>query len=158
MKQVSKNRSRGRLVLPLFLAGVAVAGIGFALRDRPPAPVAASQVRSDIAALVNDAGFLGPFMMRAASFDTIRHEFADFHAETDELMVAAARARLVVDADDDVISFELFDVTIVRVPDADTDLPVVSRDRYTLGPIPYRADIVDDDPIDPNVRSNVLPE
>lgn len=158
MKSMGASRSkrsltRARLVLPLFLAGVAIAGFGLLLRSMTPREASASAVRKEISRVIDRRGTIGPFYLQAESFDPARGEFTNFHAETDDLMIGARRAVLHVNAATDTVQFELFSATILRVPEGDADAPVMSQDRYILGPFEWKLDIVDDDgPV------SVLPE
>ena len=135
---------RVRLALPLILAGAVIALVGVTMYRMNPREATASSVRMQIAAVVESRGYFGPFVLQAETYDAVTHEFLNFHAETDTLMVGARRAILSVDAKTDTVQFDLYDVTIVSVPERGDETTTVARDQYTLGPFDWKLDIVED--------------
>lgn len=149
-----------RLIAPFAIAGFVVAialAVFFAAR---PTPHRASDIVDDVHAIVMSRpyGWLGPWRVRAERIDTLTGELFDFTLDTDELKLGAARARVVVDADEQTISLELYDVIFTALPgegDAAREDPIRSVGIYMLGPIPYNHPIVEDRSEDRPAQRNV---
>lgn len=141
----SGRKSWRRVLGVLVFVGVLIVLSWMTLRAGTRKVQAAGDVRRDLAAVVTEGGYIGVFFMRGERYDLAEGEFHNFTAETDDLMLSAKRARVRIDAQNDAISFELFEVVVMRVPEGDTGMDVTFQrlDRYELGPFPYKLDIVE---------------
>jgi hypothetical protein len=153
-----RGPSRARLILPVALAGVLIAMLGLALH-RPRQRHTVSQVARTIRSIAlaggapnatHDAGEIGPWRIGATDIDPMTGEYTNFTLASGQMMLGAKRAKLLIDADHDAFSFELWEVSFTRVPD-DEEIPkdeapsfVHTMDHYIIGPAPYGADIIPD--------------
>ena len=99
------------------------------------------------------AGRLGPLRLSARTVDPATGEFVGFRIETDQIMVAAARAAIVVDAEQDTFAFDLQEVVVTRIPDEvtepgdaapDAQSLIHTADRHRFGPAAFGSDIKPD--------------
>ncbi len=154
-KPFSKAPSRARMVLPALAAGVLVACGALLIRGRSHS-VTVSQVLRDISELAlhkadsrdpDDGGLIGKWRLVASSADHFSGTLYDLRLTTDDMVIAAKQAVVIVDPATDCISFEMDGVVMAILED-----PVKSShehflnelEHHVLGPIPYRYDIVAD--------------
>jgi len=147
--------SRARLILPFAAMGLFVACVGVWMHGSQSGHTVSHVHRTvrDIALAAGvddapaDAGTLGPWKIAAQEVDPVTGEYRRFRLESGRMMISAARARLLVDPEDDSFSFEMWDVVYTRLPargQTEDDSFVWSMDHYLLGPAPYGMDIVPD--------------
>ena len=94
-----------------------------------------------------DGGLIGTWWVSAAGIDPLVGELKSFKLDSGSMRFAAKSAKVVVDHETDTFKFEMWDVVLARVSESGEEgieHELVDLDRYTLGPIPYRADIVPD--------------
>ncbi|MHC4908110.1 MAG: hypothetical protein ACYTF9_00115 [Planctomycetota bacterium] len=151
---MARRRSNAWLILPVLALGI-IAACALAL-FRMNTPVRTiSEVTREVAALAlhrgesgqEDGGTLGPWWITASSIDPASGFLLDFRVSSGQLHIAAGSAHILVDAERDAFSFQLYEVVVTRVPDGGeaADAYLVTLDEHLLGPIPYGVDIVPDD-------------
>lgn len=138
-----------RLIVPFAVAGFLVAAALAVYFGSRPSPHRVSDIVDRVHSIVmtRPHGWLGPWRVRAERVDALTGDMIDFTLDTEELKLGAARARVVVDAEDQSISLELYDVIFAALPgegEQSRNNPIRSVDIYMLGPIPYGHPIVDD--------------
>jgi hypothetical protein len=93
-------------------------------------------------------GLIGRWWVSAAGVDPDTGRLLSFKLECGRIHIAARSARLVVNPHTDSFEFEMWDVVMAKVPesgDAENSDSLRVLNRFTVGPLPYRADIVPDD-------------
>lgn len=93
-----------------------------------------------------DGGLLGSWWVTAQSYDPQTSRLSEFKIECEPIHIAARSARVVVNQSTDSFHFEMWDVVVARSGEEgdDAEHNLLAVDRYVLGPIPYRTDIVAD--------------
>ncbi len=150
--------SRARAILLRMSIVALVGGVILVLMGRSGKTQTVSHVIREIHKIVlrkPDGGFIGPWWVSAAGLDPITGELKAMKVEFGAIHMASKTARVVVNPDTDSFKFEMWDVVLIRVPPSTTqpdedggdgrDDPLVNLDRYVLGPIPYRGNIVPDE-------------
>ncbi|MHC4107309.1 MAG: hypothetical protein ACYSXF_00045 [Planctomycetota bacterium] len=146
---VAAGNWRVRLILPVAALGLLVAGVGLLIQTTGEAHSVSRVTRSirDVVLSKPDGGLIGPWLVSAREQDPLTGEFQDFKMESGSMRIAAKTARLAVDPYTDTFSFELWDLVLTRVPDAEdksADSYLIQMDHHVLGPAPYGADITSD--------------
>jgi hypothetical protein len=142
-----RGASRARLVMPMAGLGLLCASVAMLLHNRTPSGETVSQVARRIQqiALTSGGGELGPWLVSAEHVDPLSGTLLRLRIESGPMIIAAERATLVVNADDNTFSFELSEVVFTRVPDdEDGEAGVHTLDTHMLGPAPWGMDIVPD--------------
>ena len=124
------------------------------LRKPPPTTVSAvTRQITDVALAGGRAGSprgadaLGPMRLAVASIDSLTGEFIDFRVESGDTIIAAKRAKLLVDPATDTFSFEMWDVTFLTTPPpgATDDTSFIHQlEHHILGPAPFNTDVIPD--------------
>ena len=145
-----KPRWYRRLWLPLSCAGLIVLCIVM-LRAGPPRAHTVSRVIRDVhqvALKQPDGGLMGSWWISAKDIDPLTGNLLWFNVECGPLHFGAETARVVVDPDANTFQFVMTNVVVVRAERGESKRPggdfLLDMDAYTLGPIPYRLDIVAD--------------
>ena len=140
-----------RLWLPLSCAGLIVLCIVM-LRAGPPRSHTVSRVIRDVhqvALKQPDGGLMGSWWIAAKGIDPLTGELLLFTVECGPLQFGAETARVVVDPEANTFQFVMTNVVVARAERQESGRSgndfVIDVDSYTLGPIPYRLDIVADD-------------
>jgi hypothetical protein len=94
-----------------------------------------------------NGGLIGRWWVSAAGVDPVTGRLRSFKLECGPVHIAARSARVIVNPHTDSFEFEMWDVVMAKVPDPGDDenedtLRVL--DQFTVGPLPYRTDIVPD--------------
>jgi hypothetical protein len=145
----SSARVPARLLARLAVAAVVVTIVVFLIcgsREKR----AVSEVLQEIHGIALDkpqGGLIGRWWVSAASLDPGTGRLQAFKLECGSAHIAARSARVIVNHHTDSFQFEMWDVVMARVPEADESedqdaLRVL--DRFVLGPLPYTTDIVPD--------------
>ena len=152
-----RKKGPGRWRHARLLAFLVVAGfvVGIAFKSVPGASKADSPVANttDIKSLViktalhrpedktqPSGGVLGPWWIHASGSEG--GNLIGLCLEGSDAHVAAARAEVLVDADENSLSFLLMDAVIVTLPGEGDEGLVERHDSIQLGPIPMSIDIV----------------
>jgi hypothetical protein len=147
--------SRFRLIVPVAALGIIVACVLVLLRREAPTQTVSRAMR-EITAIaltrserpgVDDGGLVGAWWVSASGADPVSGDLHNLVVRSGTMLVAADRARLVIDPFADTFSFEMWDVVFTRVEGADTNAegyPLQNNDHVILGPVPYAIDIVPD--------------
>ena len=147
------GRWRRTRVLMLMVAGAFLAGLAFkAVSDARKDEVPTASVL-DIRTLViktalhrpldtsqPSGGVLGPWWIHATTSDNW-----DLHGlclEGSDAHVAASKARIIINAVDDSLCFQLEDAVIVTLPDSDHEGTIERHDSIMLGPVPMSIDVL----------------
>ena len=144
------RRSYARLLLPFACAGLIIAGLLVIITRTMKETTTVAEIRDRIHGIAlrePDGGGVGPWWICASGLDPETGDLIDFHLETAQMRIAAKRARVIVNTEDDSMSLDLRDVVYVRIPDEDELGPehvVLEKNRMLLGPIPVKADVVAD--------------
>lgn len=159
-RDVRRRGSTRAAMLPALI-GFAVLAIGIVLANRRGERTwTESEVVHEIRRIALEggqaeslrAGRFGPLRLAAQTVDPVTGEFVGFRIETDQIMVAAARAAIIVDAEQDTFAFDLQEVVVTRIPDelsepgeppAATSL-IHTADRHRFGPAAFGSDIKPD--------------
>ena len=93
-----------------------------------------------------EGGLIGPWWISAATADPVAGELIGLKVEVGPVLIAARKARIVVDPVNDTFRFEMSAVMMTRIddPPSGEEHHLVELEHYVLGPIPYGADIVAD--------------
>jgi hypothetical protein len=155
MASIRAAKSRVRLIAPAIGAGLFAACLILVARSRSQV-VSETDVERTIQELairrsdrpnVDDGGIIGPWWVAASRVEPATGRLEHFRITSGPLRIAARWARVVVDPVDNAFSFELSDVVITRVPERDDDEDghqLMTLEQYTLGPVPFDADIKPD--------------
>ena len=132
---------RGTLIALAICAAVVLIG-GY--RQTQTASEVVEQVHA-IALTRPDGGLVGPWWVSAKAVDPVGR-LLSFRVEVGTVHFAAQTARVVVDPERDAFSFEMAGVVLIRVDEPkageNPNRPLVEMERYVLGPIPHKHDIV----------------
>ncbi len=97
----------------------------------------------------DEGGIIGPWHVAASRYDQATGCFLDFRLHSGEINLAAATARLVIDAKRNSFHFELYDVVVLRMPDKrrgrEGEPHLVRIDSFLLGPAEYHRPIIPDE-------------
>lgn len=101
---------------------------------------------------VEDGGPVGPLWIAARTANEMNGTFADMQVRAGHIRLAARGGRLIVDPDENTISFALEQVVLVRIPDGRAEAEsepefgqsIMEFETFVLGPVPYKPRIVDD--------------
>ncbi len=162
----SPSTSRARFLPVAAAAGLLVAGAVWVIkRSVGPKPVPASEVVRTLRGLAlqrtadgvtANGGEVGPWWICAGDVDRDTGDLLNFHVESFNVRIGAARARVEVDPIDDTFSFIMTDVVYTAIPkkpryatDGGSEEPAVEATllemkEYVLGPAPWPGDIVAD--------------
>jgi len=152
----SASRSRAWLIVPMALAGLLVAVlIVFLVRSESPHNV--SEVTWNIRDIVlqrsdrpgvEDGGAFGPLWISAREADPTTGKLTDVRIRAGHVRLAARTGQIVVDSQDNTISFALESIVFMRVPmDAGSSAggeTISELESYVIGPVPYRRRIIED--------------
>lgn len=160
MTDTRRQHSRpGASVSRFLLPAIGIGLIAAALIISVGGQYIARPTESHVARLVRDmalagtdpraepgANYFGPWRLAATSVDPMSGVYSNFRVESGAMIVTALTARLLIDTEADTLTFELYDVTYMRVPEDDEEgeAYVHELERWTLGPAPYGEDIVPD--------------
>lgn len=145
------------MIVPVAGAGLFIACMVILATRQPPRQTA-SEVRTKISEVVlhqstkpgaQAGGAIGPWWVSASGFDPHTNVFENLRITSDQLHVAAETAELKIDPSADTFTFELDQVVLFDLDDADVpdrSTPMRTIRSYTLGPIEYGVDIVPDGP------------
>jgi hypothetical protein len=92
-------------------------------------------------------GLIGHWWVSASGLDPDTGRLQAFKLECGPIHIAARSARVIVNPQTDSFEFEMWDVVMAKVPGAgepETDDALRVLDQFTVGPLPYRTDIVPD--------------
>ena len=138
-----------------------MAGVGCLLAGaimymvREPPPTTVSTVTRQIAEIAlaggragtpRGADAVGPWRLSASSIDSITGEYQNLRVASGDTIIASRRAKLHVDPVTDTFSFEMWDVTFLTAPSAESGEEgfVHQLDHHVLGPAPFNTDVVPD--------------
>jgi hypothetical protein len=166
-----KRSAHSKLIIPFLSAGLLVAGGVMIARDAMQRPHSASAVVRDLRDLAlqrgvrpgqPDGGELGPWWISASSFDPLSGELKNFRLKSGPIELAAQSARILVDPEADSIGFDLWRVVYTVLPNLahpDQVGELIELETYTLGPVPYGHEIVQDSGSDapPNIPPRTTP-
>jgi len=98
---------------------------------------------------VEDGGALGSLWISAQDADVMTGTLIGVRVRAGDVRLAARESRLIVDPDENTISFALDDVVFFRVPgnrinDASEQQSIMELDTFVIGPLPYKRRIVQD--------------
>jgi hypothetical protein len=92
-------------------------------------------------------GLIGRWWVSASGVNPETGRLQSFKLECGPVHIAARSARVVVNPHTDSFEFEMWDVVMAKVPepgDDENDDTLRVLNRFTVGPLPYRTDIVPD--------------
>ena len=151
-----RSARHSKLIIPVLSTGLVIAGAAMIVREFAHQPHTASAVTRDLRDLAltrslkagqPDGGELGPWWISAAAFDPLSGELKNFRLKSGPIELAAATARIVVDAEEDSIAFDLWRVVYTVLPNSthpDQVGEIIELESCTLGPVPYGHEIVQD--------------
>lgn len=93
-------------------------------------------------------GLIGRWWVSASGVDPDTGRLESFKLECGPVHIAARSARVIVKPHTNSFEFEMWDVVMAKVPepgDDENDDTLRVLNRFTVGPLPYRTDIVPDD-------------
>lgn len=149
-KDGKPKRSYARLLLPFACAALIITGLLAIFTHTMKETTTVAEIRDRIHGIAlndPDGGAFGGWWICASSLDAETGDLLEFHLETAGVRVAAKRARVIVNPEDDTLSLDLRDVVYLRIPDQGEDDPehhVLEKNRMLLGPVPISADVVED--------------
>jgi hypothetical protein len=145
-----RGPGRGRLVIPVMLAGLLVAGVGVVMRLSTPRAITVSAATRQLHELMlrrPSGGRLGEWIVQAQGIDPISGQLRNVNIESDEMRLAARTGVLVVDPDTNSFNLHLTEVVFTRLPGrgAGGEEPeLLSLPSHVLGPVPLGRKIVPD--------------
>lgn len=156
------SRRRGGNARAWLIAPVAGAGLFMAclviLATRQPPSETVNEVRTKITDTllhrstkpgVENGGPIGPWWVSASEVDSEIGTFHNLRITSNQLHIAAEAADLTIDPVNDTFTFELRQVVLFNLDDvkaADDSTAMRTIPEYSLGPIEYGVDIVNDEP------------
>lgn len=151
------------MIAPVLVGGLLIA-CGLLMLRNSTNEITVSEVMRQVQSIaltksprvgIDDGGSVGPWWIAASDVDPVSGTFKNFRLQSGTRLVAAAEARLVIDAAADTFAFQMTDVIFTRVPSAygrdagdNSDEPdahlLHAMPQYTLGPAPWGDDIIAD--------------